>query len=72
MNVPDNQLLTTLQLAKLLGVPIAWLRAEAVAGRIPSLLAGRRRRLFNAHAVEQCLLERAATTNTSAESGGSQ
>ena len=45
-----------------LGVPIAWLKTEAEARRIPSLRAGRRL-LFNPEAVEQVLLERAAGTN---------
>lgn len=41
-----------------LGVPAAWLRAEALAGRIPYLRAGRRF-LFNPPAVEAALLLRA-------------
>jgi hypothetical protein len=41
-----------------LGVPAAWLRAEAVAGRVPSLRVGRRL-LMNPEAVERVLLERA-------------
>ena len=42
------------------GLSMAWLRAEAEAGRIPSLRAGRRL-MFNVAAVEQALLERAGT-----------
>jgi hypothetical protein len=38
----------------------AWLKAEAEAGRIPCLRAGRRL-LFNVEAVKAVLLERAAT-----------
>ena len=45
-------------LAHRLGLPVAWLKAEAEAGHIPSLLAGRRL-VFNADAVEQALNERA-------------
>lgn len=41
-----------------LGVPAAWLRSEAQAGRVPHLRAGRRI-LFNPVAVERVLLERA-------------
>lgn len=52
-------LVNTLGLARRLRLPAAWLRAEAVAGRIPSLRAGRRL-LFNVEAVERTLLERAA------------
>ncbi|MGD8453218.1 MAG: hypothetical protein PVJ57_15475 [Phycisphaerae bacterium] len=42
-----------------LGVPAAWLRAEAHAGRVPHLRVGRRL-LFNPAAVETVLLDRAA------------
>ncbi|MFO0840681.1 MAG: DNA-binding protein [Phycisphaerae bacterium] len=42
-----------------LGVPASWLRAEALAGRVPHLRAGRRL-LFNPTAVEGILLDRAA------------
>jgi len=41
-----------------LGLPAAWLRAEAVAGRVPCLRAGRRL-LVNPPAVERALLDRA-------------
>jgi hypothetical protein len=43
-----------------LGVPEAWLKTEAKAGRIPCLRAGRRL-LFSLSAVEAALLERAHT-----------
>jgi hypothetical protein len=46
-------------LASLLKLPAAWLRTEALAGRIPSLRVGRRL-LFNPVAVEEALLKRAA------------
>lgn len=42
-----------------LGVPAAWLRAEAHAGRVPHLRVGRRL-LFNTAAVEAVLSDRAA------------
>ena len=57
--------LTLGQLADRLKLSTEWLRAEALAGRIPSLLAGKRL-LFNAEAVERVLLKRAAKA-----SGGS-
>ena len=41
-----------------LGVPAAWLRAEAQAGRLPCLRVGRRL-LFNPDSIEAALLERA-------------
>lgn len=41
-----------------LGVPAAWLRAEALANRIPCLVAGRRI-LVNPQAVARVLLDRA-------------
>ena len=46
------------QAAGCLGVPAAWLKAEAEARRIPHLKAGRRL-LFNVIAVEEVLLARA-------------
>jgi hypothetical protein len=42
------------QLAQRLGLPAAWLKAEANAGHLPSLLVGRRR-LFDADAVRGAL-----------------
>ena len=46
------------QAANRLGVPAAWLRNEADAGRVPCLRAGRRV-LFNPDTIEAVLLERA-------------
>ena len=46
------------ELAQCLGLPAAWLKAEAEAGRIPSLRAGRRL-AFNLRAVEEALIARA-------------
>ncbi len=43
-----------------LGVPAAWLKAEAKAGRVPHLKAGRRM-LFHLGTVEQSLQVRAET-----------
>ena len=56
------QFISITEASRRFGVPLAWLKAEAQAGRIPSLRAGRRL-LFNLEAVEQVLLERAAGTN---------
>ena len=50
-------------LARRLRLPAAWLEAEAKAGRIPCLRAGRRT-LYNPEAVERVLLERAASMPT--------
>ncbi len=50
--------LTLHRAAARLGVPAAWLRGEALAGRIPCLRAGRRL-LFHLTAVEAALLLRA-------------
>ena len=55
--------------ASRLGVPIAWLKAEAEAGRVAHLKVGRRL-LFNLAAVECDLIHRSmsdAQTETSAE-----
>jgi len=46
-------------LAQRLKLSKAWLHREAIAGRIPSLIAGKRR-LFNPPAVEAVLAQRAA------------
>lgn len=43
--------------ARKLGLPMAWLRREAGAGRVPVLRVGRRL-LFNVEAVEVALLAR--------------
>jgi hypothetical protein len=56
----ENELLTLRQLARRLQVSQAWLKAEAEAGRIPSLPAGGRY-LFSLAAVQNALLERAET-----------
>lgn len=53
-----NKLVTVLGLADRLKLPAPWLKAEAMAGRIPSLRVGRRL-LFNVTAVERLLLKRA-------------
>ncbi len=47
------------ELANELGLPLAWLRAEAKAGKIPSLRVGRRL-LFNPESVKRVLLNRTA------------
>lgn len=48
-------------MARLLRLQVAWLRAEAEAGRIPHLKAGNSL-LFDAETVERVLLERARKT----------
>jgi len=48
---------SALELSNELGLPLAWLKAEAKAGRIPSLQVGRRR-LFDADSVRRLLIER--------------
>jgi hypothetical protein len=46
-----------IELANELGLPLAWLKAEAKAGRIPSLQVARRQ-MFDANAVRAVLAER--------------
>lgn len=46
-------------MARRLRVPVAWLKAEADAGRVPSLRAGKAY-LFSPEAVEKALVARAA------------
>jgi hypothetical protein len=63
----ENKLLTLRDLAnrfKRFGLSIAWLKAEAEAGRIPCFKAGRKL-LFDAEAVELSLLQRARVTRES-------
>lgn len=50
-----------------LGVPAAWLRAEAEAGRVPHLRVGRRL-LVNLQLVESALRDRCAAKPARAES----
>ena len=55
----DDKTFITLQaLSRRLGLPAAWLKAEAEAGRIPSLRTSRRL-MFNPEVVERVLIERA-------------
>lgn len=54
-----SELLSLLRMARRLGVTQQWLRAEADAGRVPCLKAGKRY-LFNADAVQQALADKAA------------
>ena len=55
----QKSLVNLMGLARRFHLPAAWLKAEAKAGRIPVLRAGRRL-LFNPEAVERVLLDRAA------------
>ncbi len=55
-----SDLLTLHRLAAHLRLPREWLRAEAIAGRLPCLRVGRKL-LFNLPAVERILAERAAS-----------
>lgn len=57
MNYP--LILSLHEMASLLKVSARWLRQEVAANRIPYLQAGRRR-LFNAHAVQKAIADRAA------------
>jgi hypothetical protein len=49
-------------------LPAAWLRAEALAGRLPCLRVGRKL-LFNVEAVRAALYERAATAREASHAG---
>ena len=54
-----KQIVSLDELARQLNLSRRWLRAEAAAGRIPFLKAGRQR-LFSIEAVRSALAERAA------------
>jgi hypothetical protein len=56
-----NEVFTLARLARRIGVPATWLRAEADAGRIPCLRAGKRY-LFDLATVQRELSDRAAKT----------
>jgi excisionase family DNA binding protein len=55
----DRQLNTLSMEARRLRVPVAWLRDEADAGRIPAIKAGRQY-LFASATVDQVLFQRAS------------
>ncbi|MBC7834523.1 MAG: hypothetical protein H7Y88_05405 [Phycisphaerales bacterium] len=53
----DTKLITLHQLAERTGLPAAWLKREADAGRLPCIRAGRLR-MFDLAAVLKALAER--------------
>ena len=55
-----QRVMTLNRLARELNVSTTWLLAEAEAGRIPAVPAGKRNFVFNVKAVEKVLAERAA------------
>jgi hypothetical protein len=59
MDTKEPKLLPLYAMARRLHVPNNWLRAEAEAGRIPCLIAGRQI-LFNPAIVESLIVERAS------------
>ena len=62
----DDPIFITLHaLSRRLGLPAAWIKAEADAGRIPSLRAGRRL-MFNPDAVNSTLNDRAQARSAEA------
>lgn len=64
-----NRFVSLDEIARTLNLPAQWLKAEADAGRIPCLRAGRRR-LFNLEAVERSLANRAAAPDAGRPNGG--
>ncbi|MCE9589088.1 MAG: helix-turn-helix domain-containing protein [Planctomycetes bacterium] len=54
----QKQFTSIVDAARRLGVPVAWLRSEAQAGRVPHLRAGRRW-LFDPDVVARVLDDRA-------------
>lgn len=54
-----TKIISTPLLARHLRCSQAWLNAEAAAGRIPAVRAGKRNFIFNIKAVEQVLAQRA-------------
>jgi hypothetical protein len=62
---PPKTFLTLCQIAYRLGIPEAWLKAEAESGRIPCIRIGRRM-LFHPDVVERSLMDRATENCRSA------
>lgn len=52
-----QKLLSLHELSERTGLPVAWLKREADAGRLPCVRAGRRM-FFDAEAVRQVLVDR--------------
>lgn len=67
MNAPEPMLLTLSQAARCLRVPVRWLRAEALAGRLPCVPA-EKQILFSREALEGALLRRAESEKVGNES----
>jgi hypothetical protein len=65
---PPTPLAPLLEASRLLRVPAAWLRAEAEAGRLPHLRAGKSI-LFDVDLVERLLIERARRPVSPTEEG---
>jgi hypothetical protein len=63
--INQSRLLPVGPMARLLRVPVKWLRQEAEAGRVPCLKAGKAL-LFDPDTVEHVLLERARATEQGA------
>lgn len=59
----ETSFVSLLRLVQLTGLPAEWLKAEAIAGRLPHLKIGRRL-MFNPELVEQALLDRAGSTSS--------
>lgn len=53
----NAKLLTLDQVSERTGLPVAWLRREADAGRLPHIRAGRSR-MFDLETVHKALVER--------------
>jgi len=62
----DTTLLPLASTARRLGLPVSWLRAEVLAGRLPCLRVGRRI-FFNPAAVRAALAERASVQQGGAD-----
>ncbi|MFH1268867.1 MAG: DNA-binding protein [Planctomycetota bacterium] len=63
--ITQSRLLPVGPMARLLRVPVKWLRQEAEAGRVPCLKADKAL-LFDPDTVERVLLERAKATQQGA------
>jgi excisionase family DNA binding protein len=69
MNDEKLRLIDFLAMAQRIGVSYSWLRQEVERGRLPHIKAGKII-LFNPDAVEQVLLHRAESENSSGQGTG--
>jgi len=64
MTIVEKQLLKAGPTARKLGIPVSWLKAEAGAGKLPHIRAGKIL-LFDPQKIERILIKRAQVEGVS-------